>query len=170
MIISNMHLYKITYCIILCSLFCCLQLHAQKGPHPESIYDERDFLGFTTSSPPPIDIATPAEYQNGKFSDAPSSILLALGLAWTVSIRSQTANLTSGSNNIPVSNVTVQVVGVSGIGTGVVTLSTTSQVIASGVLALTANFSFRYTMKGGNHLLVPAGTYTSSIIFTTTGL
>ena len=144
------------------------QLHAQSGG-PENIDEERDFLGFTTTSPPAITIGTAAEYQHGKYSDAPSSILLALGIAWTISVRAQSADLSSGANTIPVSNVTIQVVG-GAFGTGVKTLSTTSQVVASGILALAASFNFRYTMAGGAHLLKPAGSYAVQVIFTTTGL
>ncbi|UYQ93208.1 hypothetical protein MKQ68_24300 [Chitinophaga horti] len=140
---------------------------AQNGPR--SINDERDFLGFTTSNPPVITIATAAEYQNGKFSDAPSSILLAVGIAWTVSVRAQTATLNNGINTIPVNQVTIQVVGAT-FGTGVITLSTTNQVVASSVLTLGSSFNFRYTLKGGNHLLQPAGNYTGTVIFSTTGL
>lgn len=146
----------------------CAQSAQQPGG-PKSIYEERDFLGFTTTSPAPITIGTAAEYQNGKYSDASSSILLAFGIAWTISVRTQSADLTSGVNTIPVSNVTIQVVD-GAFGTGIKTLSTSPQVVASGILALAASFSFRYTMAGGAHLLKPAGSYTVQVIFTTTGL
>lgn len=162
------------YKLCITGLMIWLPLHSfaqsEGGPQSStSIHDESDFLGFTTSSPPIMTFSTPADYQNGKFSDAPSSIVLTLGLAWTVSVRAATANLTSGTNTIAISNVTVQVVGAS-FGTGIITLTTSNQTIASGVLALLANFNFRYTMKGGTHLLKPAGDYTATVIFSTTGL
>jgi hypothetical protein len=79
------------------------------------------------------------------------------------------------ANTIPLSNVTAQLTAVSPsllglvVPSSVLTLTTNNQAFGTGLLSLSSTlFSFSYKIAGGSNLMVPPGTYVTTLTFTIT--
>ncbi len=94
---------------------------------------------------------------------------------YTLTVRASSANLTSGANTIPVSQVTIQLVNIGGLAYGgpVITLGTTAQTLTnypySGAAFTGQQLLLTYKLLGGTALLKPAGTYGTTLTYTVTG-
>ena len=94
---------------------------------------------------------------------------------YTLTVRSSSANLTSGANTIPVSLVTIQLVNIGGTAYAgpVITLNTTAQTLTnypySGAAFTNSQLLLTYKLAGGTALLKPAGTYGTTLTYTVTG-
>lgn len=138
--------------------------------------------GAQTLTPAPsITINTQALFTSGTTAAYSGQISFnpVATLGASIAVNASGASLTSGSNTLPANLFTIQVTGTTGLNTSgqtftPVTLSTTSQTMYSSGLALsllgTVTFSLSYKLAGGVSLLVPAGTYTTSLTFTITRL
>lgn len=119
--------------------------------------------------------SVPSEFVNGKSFSVTDEISVCAGLALnstTVEI-SAAGNLTNGVNSIPLSKISFLITGVTGTGlcgsgsASQITLSTSYQTVWSlnCLLALGASpkLTPTYTITGGSDLLLPAGTYSTTL-------
>ncbi|UYQ93210.1 hypothetical protein MKQ68_24310 [Chitinophaga horti] len=121
---------------------------------------------------PTLVFANAADYANGVSVTYPNALTVTSTSAYTIKVKAATADLTNGSNSIPVSNVKVQPTGTTGIGTpSQVSLSTTDQnIVTSAPAAILKNINLQYSTDANNAAFIgkPAGDYTTQITFTAT--
>lgn len=146
---------------VLCAwVVCCQTAHAQCSNYVNN--------GSTTFS-------TPTEFINGKSFSVTDEISVCAGLALnstTVEV-SAAGNLTNGSYSIPLSKISFLITGVTGTGlcgsgsASQITLSTSYQTVwtLNCLLALgvSPKLTPTYTITGGSDLLLPSGTYSTTL-------
>lgn len=143
------------------------QPFADEKPLPEA---DNYFVGITILGNPSLGFSTLSDYRNGvTVNHTTLRLNVLLGVAWSLEVRA-TGNLQYQTNQIPISNI-----GLQSTNLGVrpeIFLSTTNQLLASGIanLLLNQNMTIRYRALGGNNFLKPSGNYTTSLIFTYSGL
>ena len=138
---------------------------------PDEQYDNApSFIGITVLGNPALSISSINDYQNGVSIDHNTLQLnVSIGLSWSLQVRA-TSDLQYQSYSIPASAIGIQTVS---LGTRPeVFLSTANQTIASGFATSLLNtlMLIRYRAVGGNHLLKPAGAYTTTLVFTYSAL
>ncbi len=152
--------YILPIVLLLASVFCRLRAEAQCSNYVNN--------ASTTFS-------LPSEFTNGKSFSVTDEISVCAGLALsstTVEV-SAAGNLTNGSNSIALSKFTFLITGVTGTGlcgsgsASQITLSTSYQTVwaLNCLLALGASpkLTPTYTISGGSDLLLPAGTYSTTL-------
>ena len=108
-------------------------------------------------------------YKNGVTSLINNQITVSSNKAFDIRVRTSGPNLVSGANTIPVSNVSVQTVGlVGGTARVVPALSTTDQSSVTGFPSTSSTaINLQYSTAAGNTaFLKPAGAYVTTITFT----
>ncbi len=110
---------------------------------------------------------------------ATNRAVLTGGLAVTVTLSIKASgpltSTTAPSNTIPLSDVTAQLTGVSPalagmtVPSSVLTLTTSNQAFGTGLLSLApVTFTMSYNIAGGSNLMVPPGTYVTTLTYTVT--
>ncbi|NID10977.1 hypothetical protein [Fibrivirga algicola] len=127
-------------------------------------------IGLTILSNPTLSVSTVDQYRNGITVDHTTlQLSISLGLTWSLQVR-LTDNLRYQTNSIPASALGIRALNLSN--RPEVLLSTADQMIASGLanLPISLGTTFRYRLQGGNALLKPGGSYTTTLVFSCTGL
>jgi len=133
-----------------------------------------ELRSITVASPNvSIPITTAAHYQTGNATDVANHITVTSSGAYKITATSATANLVSGSNNIPSNTITLTPTAGVVNGGGTVTyaaqplVSATPGTLVAGTAGTTSSsFNMKYTASGGSSYLVPAGTYTTTVTYT----
>ncbi|QJW89796.1 hypothetical protein HNV11_10610 [Spirosoma taeanense] len=116
-----------------------------------------------------LNFTTPVNYINGVSSAVSNQLTITCNRAYDLKIKTSGTDMVSGSNTIPVSNISAQTTG-TGLGTQSVVsaLSTTDQSLATGIPAsMSKQISMQFsTAAGNNAFLKPAGAYTTTLTFT----
>jgi hypothetical protein len=136
--------------------------------------DESDYaaslIGITILGSPSLGISTVDGFTKGvSVNHNTLQLNLSLGLAWSIQIRALD-DLRYQSYSIPASSIGVQAVG---LGTRPeLFLTTTNQTLASGLVSALVSVALpiRYRAIGGDTFLKPAGSYTTTLLFTFTSL
>ncbi len=127
-------------------------------------------LGITILSNPALRFSSASDYANGVSVDNNTlQLSVSLGLTWSLQVKALD-NLRYQTQSIPVSAIGVQAIS---LGTRPeIFLSTTNQVLAAGVATsvLNAVMLIRYRAVGGTNFLKPAGTYTTTLLFSYSAL
>lgn len=145
---------------------------AQPFTDPACLFEEEEsyFIGITILGNPAISFSSINDYRNGvTVNHSTIRVNALLGVVWSIDVRA-TGNLTYQTNQIPISNIGMQS---TNLGTRPeIMLSTTNQQLASGIanLLLNQNMTIRYRALGGTAFLKPGGVYTTTLIFTYSGL
>lgn len=118
-----------------------------------------------------ISLSTAADYTNGKSSTQNNHISVTSTGGYVVKVKADNANMTDGTNNIPVSTIAITPTVASGTAptlSNVSGLTTSDQTIATGAAGTLATvFNVQYTASGGaNYLNKPAGAYSVDIQYT----
>ncbi|MBO0951153.1 hypothetical protein [Fibrella forsythiae] len=127
-------------------------------------------LGLTILSNPALTLSTVDDYTKGVSIDHTTLRLsVSIGLTWALQVRIAD-DLRYQNNSIPASAIGIQAINLGS--RPEIVLSTADQVIASGLasLPILLGTTFRYRTKGGSAFLKPGGTYTATIIFSSTAL
>ncbi|MEZ0542526.1 hypothetical protein [Fibrella arboris] len=127
-------------------------------------------IGLTILSNPALTLRTIDDYTKGVSVDHTTLRLsVSIGLAWSLQIR-VADDLRYQSNAIPASAISIQAINLGN--RPEVLLSTADQVIASGLasIPLLLGTTFRYKTKGGTAFLKPGGTYTATLVFSSSAL
>lgn len=173
----------ITLFLIICSLPGLAQelwADAREPVHPGK--DESYWaLAIVANPPPSIDFSNVSHYTSGVTVNQTSAVVLSgtIGVLWGLSVRAS-GDLQNGSNTIPIGTINMGVQGVSGTGVSVIlsqnsslVLSTANQTLMTGLLSLVElgiRINLRYTASGGSAYLKPAGTYTTTLTYSASGL
>ncbi|GAB3343078.1 hypothetical protein GCM10027299_58480 [Larkinella ripae] len=142
---------------------------AETGPQSKN-RSAPEFLGITVLANPALSLTTASHYANGvSVEHATIRMAVAIGLVWTLQIRA-TDDLRYLTNSIPASAIGVQSVNLTP--RPEVFLTTTNQTLAGGlaVIGLNQAMVIRYRAVGGTPFLKPAGSYTTTLVLTYTGL
>lgn len=119
-----------------------------------------------------LNFATAANYNNGVTSLINSQLTITCNKAYDLRIKTAGPTLINGANTIPVSNVTVQTVGLGGAAGGtplvVSALSTTDQTLVRSLPpTMSQAINVQYSTAAGNTaFLKPAGAYVTTVTFT----
>lgn len=141
--------------------------------------ESRFALALIATPPQAIEFLTVDHYKNGVTITHPTLTISGVaGVLWTIQVRAA-GNLQNGSFTIPIEGISIGATSFTGTGINLLTgstnvvLSTTNKTLISGALSLlnlnvVANLTYR--ASGGVDFLKPAGNYTTTLTFTTTGL
>lgn len=122
---------------------------------------------------PVVTVNTASAYQNGiTVNNTTLKVSARNNTAWTLQVYATSANLTSGVNTIPVSQVSMRAINTDCTVFPAFNLSTANQLIAEDRILRAqdkvTNISIDYSLTGGATLLKPAGNYTTTLTFTAT--
>ncbi|RBL92462.1 hypothetical protein DF182_07735 [Chitinophaga flava] len=128
---------------------------------------------------PPVTVNYTTYSQLNSTQTATNRLTLTGALAVTVSLSIKASgpliSTTVPSNTIPLSNVTAQLTDVNptivgmAVPSSVLTLTTNNQAFGTGLLSLaTTHFTISYNIAGGSNLMVPPGTYVTTLTYTVT--
>lgn len=133
-------------------------------------YNSPTAIGVTILSNPSFTISTSNDFLSGvSLNHNTLQLNVTLGLSWSLQVR-VTDDLRYQDYSIPASAIGLQSIG---LGTRPeIFLSTTNQTLSSGFATslLNALMVIRYHVVGGSHLLKPAGSYSTTPVFTYSGL
>ncbi len=141
--------------------------------------ESRFALAIIVTPPQALEFLTVEHYRNGVTITHPTLTISGIaGVLWTIQVRAA-GNLQNGSFTIPIGRISLGATSFTGTGVNLLTgstnlvLSTANQTLISGALSLlnlniVANLTYR--ASGGVDFLEPAGNYTTTLTFTTTGL
>jgi len=134
------------------------------------VYNAPTAIGVTILGNPSLTISSSNDFLSGvTLNHNTLQLNVTLGLSWSLQVR-VTDDLRYQSYSIPASAIGVQTVG---LGTRPeIYLSTANQTLATGFATslLNALMVIRYRVVGGNHLLKPAGSYSTTLVFTYSAL
>lgn len=137
---------------------------AQPAP-PDETKDGNSLIGLTILGSPALGVSSVSDYTNGvTLNHNTLQINISLGLTWSIQVRALD-DLRYQSYSIPASSIAVQATGLGS--RPEIFLSTTNQTIASGLATslLSAVLPLRYRAVGGSTFLKPAGSYTTTLLF-----
>ncbi len=150
--------------LLILSLLVVGPVGAQPSLPDESAY-ANSLIGLTILGSPALGVSSVNDYTNGvTLNHNTLQINVSLGLTWSIQVRALD-DLRYQSYSIPASSVAVQATGLGS--RPEIFLRTTNQTVASGLATslLSAILPLRYRLIGGNTLLKPAGSYTTTLLF-----
>ncbi len=136
-----------------------------------SVIGQNIIFQITVLSNPVITVNSATAYRSGlTVSHTTLRTYVKKNTPWSLSVQASGTNLTNGASAIPVGTITMQVTNATISNRPLVTLSATSQTIASD-LSITApdrttDLLINYNLSGGTDLLKPSGTYGTTLTFT----
>ncbi|QJD80984.1 hypothetical protein [Spirosoma rhododendri] len=142
---------------------------AQPAPPDESAY-AASLIGITVLGNPSLTVSSVDGFTNGvTVNHNTLQLNLSLGLTWSLQVRALD-DLRYQSYSIPASAIGMQSAGLGA--RPELLLTTTNQTLASGVATslLSTALPIRYRTVGGSAFLKPAGSYSTTILFTFTPL
>lgn len=168
----NKRIFVATIICVCATCFTVHQANAQSSGQANLTVDLSNVVALTVSSPNvAIPFNTATHYQSGNTATQNNHISITSTGSYTVKVKALSANLTDGSNNIPVSTIGITPTIASGGSptlSNVSSLTTTNQTFAtssSGTLATV--FNIQYAASGGtDYINKPAGNYDVTIEYT----
>ena len=160
------------YSLLLASML-SLKISAQPAVSDDlsaDMYNAPTAIGVTILSNPSFTINTSNDFLSGvTLNHNTLQLNVTLGLSWSLQVR-VTDDLRYQSYSIPASAIGLQTIGLGA--RPEIFLSTTNQTLSSGLATslLNAIMLIRYRVVGGNHLLKPAGSYSTTLVFTYSAL
>lgn len=151
---------KLVLCVVGLLVLSCVEVTAQR-------------LSIAILGSPVVTVNTASAYQSGiTVNNTTLKVTARNNTAWTLQVYATSANLTSGANTIPVSQVSMRAINTDCIVFPAFSLSTVNQLIAEDRILRAqdkvTNISIDYSLTGGATLLKPAGNYTTTLTFTAT--
>lgn len=137
---------------------------AQPSAPDEAPY-ANSLIGLTILGSPSLGVSSVSDFTNGvTLNHNTLQINVSLGLTWAIQVRALD-DLRYQSYSIPASSIGVQATGLGS--RPEIFLSTTNQTIASGLATSLLNgvLPLRYRTIGGSTFLKPAGSYTTTLLF-----
>lgn len=136
-----------------------------------SIMANGQTISITVLSNPVITVGSASDYINGvTTSNTTVRTFVKKNTPWSLSVHTSGTDLLNGSSAIPVSSIKMQVTNTTVSNRPLITLSSTSQTLASDLSVLasdrTTNLLINYTLTGGTGLLQSSGNYSTTLTFT----
>lgn len=127
-----------------------------------------DVITVVSLSAPIFLFTTADHYNNGLTVNETGTLVVSSNMPFDLSVQSATANLAFLTNEIPVSNFTVQVTNAGGDAIDPVALSTTAQqIVNEGTAGILRALNLTYATAGGADFIgKPAGAYVATLTYT----